>query len=376
VARGLCALAVLLGTASVPLAALNGLSPAELVSSHVAIGAAFAVSFPVFGALIVVRQPRNRFGWVLVAMGAFLGPYELAQQYAPLALGLSAARRSLPGGALASWLAAWANLSGLALGSTFLLLLFPDGALPSRRWRPLAWAAAAATVVPAAAVAVLSWPLRGPMLAEALPPRVDAVWTGGFVLALLLLAPCVAAVVVRFRRSTGVRASSTSWFADGGVCLPLNAFSQVPRVGPVLELLQVPTLFGAIATAIFRHRLYDIDRLANRTLVDSLLSAISAAARLSACCSSGRRSAPVGTRPAWSWRRPCCSSRCAGPSKARWTGASTGAATTPPVPWRRSATACATTGRAHDRAARGRAADHGADQTSLWLRPVRGDRPR
>ena len=224
----------------------------------------------------MIRLPRNWFGWVLLAQGAFLGPYVFVQQYTPLALGRSAAGWSLPGGALASWLEAWTNLPGMALASTFFLLLFPDGRLPSRRWRPLAWASAVVTVVPAANVAMQAWPLRGPTPIDLNAyPRVNAVWTTGFLLALLLLLPSVAAVVVRFRRSTGIQRQQLKWFAYAGVvAVPLNALAQQPGYGPVLELLQAPILFAAIAIAIFRHRLYDIDRLLNRTLVYGLLSAI------------------------------------------------------------------------------------------------------
>jgi hypothetical protein len=272
----LCGLSMALSVASVPLASLNGVSPVELLTSHAAVGTAFAISFPILGALIVIRLPRNWFGWVLLAQGAFLGPYVFVQQYTPLALGRSAAGWSLPGGALASWLGTWTNLPGIALASTFFLLLFPDGRLPSRRWRPLAWASAVVTVVPAAIVAVQAWSLRGPAPIDLNAyPRVNAVWTTGFLLALLLLVPSVAAVVVRFRRSTGIQRQQLKWFAYAGVvAVPLNALAQQPGYGPVLELLQAPVLFAAIAIAIFRHRLYDIDRLLNRTLVYGLLTAI------------------------------------------------------------------------------------------------------
>jgi two-component system, NarL family, sensor kinase len=65
---------------------------------------------------------------------------------------------SLPGVALASWLATWTNLPGIAITITFVIVLFPDGRLPSPRWRPVGWLMAAATVVPAAVMAVRAWP--------------------------------------------------------------------------------------------------------------------------------------------------------------------------------------------------------------------------
>jgi hypothetical protein len=94
-----------------------------------------------------------------VASSVFLGTLSFTQQYAPLA-----AREGLPGLGLASWLATWTNLPGIAITITFVFLLFPDGHLPSPRWRPVAWVTAVATVVPTVALAARAWPLRGPDL--------------------------------------------------------------------------------------------------------------------------------------------------------------------------------------------------------------------
>jgi hypothetical protein len=277
-AWALCAASLALSAGTVALAGVNGVSPAAYVNSHQAVGLAFAASFPLLGAMIVGRQPRNWFGWVLVVNGVFLGTFVFTQQYAPLALGLTVRRWSLPGGTLASWLSAWTNLPGIALASTFLILLFPDGHLPSPRWRPLAWVSAAATVGPTAALAALAWPLRGPALVlptgQAAQQRIDA-FGYGFLLATALTVPCVAALVLRFRRSTGVERQQIKWFAYGGLfAVPANLAAQVPVVGPTLELLQVPILFAAIAIAMFRYRLYDVDRLINRTLVYGVVTAI------------------------------------------------------------------------------------------------------
>jgi hypothetical protein len=90
----------------------------------------------------------------------FLGVFSFTQQYAPLAVA-----ESLPGVDLASWLAAWTNLPGIAITITFVFQLFPDGRPPSPRWRPVVWLTAAATVVPTAVLAARAWPVRGPALA-------------------------------------------------------------------------------------------------------------------------------------------------------------------------------------------------------------------
>jgi hypothetical protein len=277
-AWALCVVSVALAVAGLVLAAVNSESPAELVATHHAIGIATAVSFPVLGALILARYPRNWLGWVMIVLGVFLGLFDVSQQYAPLALGLSHRQASLPGGALASWLGAWTNMPGIGLSSYFLVLLFPDGRLASRRWQPLAWACIAATVIPTILLAVLSWPLRGPALAG--PDRgpyrsLDRVFGIGLGLVVPLLVPCVVSLVLRYRRATGAQRQQIKWFTYAMILVvPLNAVPEQPGYGPVLELLTVPVWLAGIGIGIFRHRLWDIDRLINRTLVYGLLTAI------------------------------------------------------------------------------------------------------
>jgi hypothetical protein len=265
-----------LAVAAVPLTAANGEGPAELVFSHHAIGIVTALGMAVLGALIASRRPGNPIGWLMVASSAFLGVFSFTQQYAPLA-----AREGLPGLGLASWLATWTNLPGIAITITFVFLLFPDGKLPSPRWRPVAWVTGAATVVPTAVLAVRAWPVRGPALAveSSGHPAVADAWQTGFSLVLALSVVALVAVVVRFRRSHGVERQQIKWFAYGAVIgIPLGLPAEVPFWGPILELVQPPLLFGGLAVGIFRYRLYDIDRLLNRTLVYGLLTVSLAAA--------------------------------------------------------------------------------------------------
>jgi hypothetical protein len=275
----LCGLAVVLATASVVLAAFNGFTPWDLVVAHLGIGTLSAASFPVLGALIVARQPRNWFGWLLLVYGVLLGTFVFTQQYAFLTFGISGRRWPLPGGALASWLGAWTNLPGIILGSTLLVLLFPDGRAPSPRWRPVVWASLLLVVASAGVQAALNWPLQGPELARVgmvgTTEATGVVFQIGFTAALVLLVVCVIAQVFRFRRAAGIQRQQLKWFAYGGILsVPLGVPAMVPTIGAVLELLQVPILFSAITIAMFRYRLYDIDRLYNRTLVYGLLTAI------------------------------------------------------------------------------------------------------
>jgi hypothetical protein len=211
-----------------------------------------------------------------MSVGAlFLGVFSFTQQYAPLAVA-----ESLPGVDLASWLAAWTNLPGIAITITFVIQLFPDGRLPSPRWRPVAWLSAAATVVPAAVLAARAWPVRGPALATRTfdHPAVGDTFGTGFLVILALSVVSLAALVVRFRRSVGAERQQIKWFAYGAMIgVPLGLPAEVPFWGPILELVQPPLMFAGLGIGMFRYRLYDIDRLLNRTLVYGLLTASLAA---------------------------------------------------------------------------------------------------
>jgi hypothetical protein len=99
---------VLLAVAALCLAAFNGLNLLELIANHQAIGIMDALVLAPIGALIVVGDRRHLLAWLLLADGLVLGALNVAEQYAPLALGLTPQRLSLPGGELASWVASWA----------------------------------------------------------------------------------------------------------------------------------------------------------------------------------------------------------------------------------------------------------------------------
>jgi hypothetical protein len=275
-AWALGALSAGLAVAAVVLAGRNGESLSELVFNHHAIGIVTAIGLSFLGALIAARRPANPIGWLMVVGALFLGVFSFTQQYAPLAVA-----ESLPGVDLTSWLAAWTNLPGIAITITFVFLLFPDGRLPSPRWRPVGWLLAAATVVPSAVLAVRAWPVRGPELVVQSfdHPALGAAFDIGFLLVLALSVVSLAGLIVRFRRSTGVERQQIKWFAYGAMIgIPLGLPAEVPFWGPILELVQPPLMFAGLGIGIFRYRLYDIDRLLNRTLVYGLLTVSLAAA--------------------------------------------------------------------------------------------------
>jgi hypothetical protein len=274
----MCGVAVALAVAAMALAGVNGESPHGYVTSHHAIGTVTALFYTPIGALIVSREPRNLLGWILCVDGLFLGVFNLAQQYGPMALGMTGDHDALPGGELASWLGSWTNVPGIVLWTFFLPLLFPDGHVPTRRWLPLAWLGAALAFVPAALLAIAYWPDRGPDLItetgdeSALVSNLFAIAFGG---ALLLTVAAVVSLVLRFRRAGAIERQQIKWFAAGAaLSVPMSAFAMSGAVGAYLELLSTPVLLTGLGIGIFRYRLWDVDRLLNRTLVYGLLTAI------------------------------------------------------------------------------------------------------
>jgi hypothetical protein len=294
----LCAVSVALAAAAVALATFNGENLLELVANHHAIGIIDALVLAPIGALIVVGDRRHLLAWLLLVDALTLAVFNLTQQYAPLALGLTPRRLSLPGGELASWLTSWTNLPGIVISVVFLTLLFPDGRLPSRRWWPLVPAGVATAVVPTAVLAVSYWPLRGPALITHEGEEsnlVGAMFGVTFAAALALGAVSVVALVLRFRRAGAVQRQQIKWFAFGtGLSIPLGLFPEVEPWGPYLEFLGAALQLAGVAIGIFRFRLWDIDRLVNRTLVYGLLTVLLGAVYAGLVLTLGQLSGGIG----------------------------------------------------------------------------------
>src|SRR5918911_1568876 len=235
--------------------------------------------------------------FALLAVGTFWMLGEVATAYGVYGLLARPGSVPLPAevGSLGEWL--WAPALGL-LG-TYLILLFPDGRLPSRRWRPVAWLSGAAIVVASAGVALVPEPLpdlggiQNPSGLYGYPEVAYALFN-----VLLLLPPCIlasaASLIVRFRRSGSEVRQQIKWIAFAASLMGLGLLVEV-----VCELLVGPSLdFGtsgsqpfwlklfqdavrlsqagipvAVGFAVLKHRLYDIDIVINRTLVYGTLTA-------------------------------------------------------------------------------------------------------
>jgi hypothetical protein len=241
-------------------------------------------AFMVVGALVVAHRPNNAIGWLFSASALLAFTGQLAGQYA--IYGYATRPGSLPGATLAVWYGSWPWVLILALTLIFTPLVFPTGRLLSPRWRPLAWLAGVATAV----LTTLN-SLRTNMSLGTVPDQVIANPIGVAVVgnpdkgpavpALILLLTVLAAVafgslVVRFRRSRGEERQQLKWFTYAAALVPLSVLGDaLPAVVGDLAI-DLPIVFLPVAAgiAILRYRLYDIDRLINRTLVYGLVTAI------------------------------------------------------------------------------------------------------
>lgn len=233
------------------------------------------LAFSTVGLVLAARRPANPIGWLLLAIGLVLSLNEAMRFYAVYALVYSPG--SWPGGLAVGWVACW-NWSLFLPLLPFVFLLFPDGRLPSRRWRPLAWAAGTSGT----AILLLAPFRSGPL--EYFPGIVNPVGAipaglvrfAGPVYFVFLLA-CTASLAVRLRRAYGDERQQLKWVAAAallfGVELVIGpAFLPVPAHS-VLDALVGVVFAAAIGIAILKYRLYDIDVWISRSVVYGTLTA-------------------------------------------------------------------------------------------------------
>jgi hypothetical protein len=240
----------------------------------------------VVGALIVSREPNHPIGWMFLGLALSFGLSFFAQGYAIQALVLSPG--SLPAGEAMAWLGFWIDLPAFAVLALFLPLLFPDGHLPSRRWRPVAWVSAAA--VAAFVVAKMFGPgsfdkfptIRNPLGLEDQAAFFEALGGALEPLLLSLVVLSSAALFSRVRRADAEQRQQIKWFAYAGalvlVYFLLGPFTGAfPALEPTRNVIVVVALVAvpaAVGIAILRYRLYDIDLIINRTIVYVALTAV------------------------------------------------------------------------------------------------------
>jgi signal transduction histidine kinase len=244
--------------------------------------------FPIVGYVLATRRPDNAIGWVMLGVGVALGLSAFLGSYASYAIhgGLGGPRL----GALAEAIdqAMWIPI--VAIPVTYLLLLFPEGHLPSPRWRWFAWILGASMVVTFVSIVLSPGPLtesdfphlENPLGIDALQPLLSVTIAAIIVLPVGVLASMVS-LVLRFRHSSGVERLQLRWLVTAAsivavlyaIALILSfsqawGTSETPGWLAILQAVAIAS-FGlipiAIGVSVLRYRLFDIDLVVNRALL-------------------------------------------------------------------------------------------------------------
>lgn len=239
-------------------------------------------SFGIVGAIVATRLPGNAIGWILWASGTFMGWSIAANTYANESLERYAG--TLPGTVAVAWLSSVGIIPILCVTAIFVPLLFPDGHLPSRAWRPVAWFAGMAIGLTAFINAIAPGTMsngvaiQNPTAIPGLGPLPDVlgiVVVGSLAVSFVL---AVGSVVRRYRRGTSVERQQTRWFASSAMVTLVAVGLGFSGIGPLADGGWLLVLAGlalmpmAIGVAILRYRLYDLDRLVSRTISYGLLT--------------------------------------------------------------------------------------------------------
>ena len=257
-----------------------------IVGAPSGFGVFWFVPYAGVGALLAIRRPRTSIGWILLGIGWCL---------AMATITVDATVKGFAEGSVSPITAGLAVITSIAGTTGFVLfgllaIVFPSGRMPSGRWRhpaQLAVAVACATLALSVAMPFISvnvWgaptstPVRNP---AALLPDL-AIWQvitpdDVIVPVIVLLVASAISVVVRFRRATGVERQQLRWFtaALAFVVLAVMAGFGIATVVPgAMEsglawlgaVVAFPCIAIAVGIAVFRYRLYEIDRIISRTI--------------------------------------------------------------------------------------------------------------
>jgi hypothetical protein len=266
-----------------------------------------SLAYPAVGALIASRLPTNPIGWIFCGLGLIYVTRRFTTAYADHAFLETLA---LPWGEFAAWFSTWIGFAGPTL-AVFLMLLFPGGRLPSRRWRIVVW-----LTVLGAAMSTLGFAFMPSSLLThsdvANPFAIVGVIYGKLptyqffgvsrLLGMTLLSTSILAalfsVILRLRHARGNDRQQIKWFLFAAV--PLTVLGSLDELNTIVALFTTDFMFRPVYIlyswglvvlvvyvevlalllvpvctyiAILRYNLYDIDVVINRTLVYGSLTA-------------------------------------------------------------------------------------------------------
>jgi uncharacterized membrane protein YidH (DUF202 family) len=245
------------------------------------VGLTFIVAFATVGALLAWKKPGNPIGWLLSGSGLA----DALGGFSQLLIHFPQTRT------LGHWLG-WTWLLGLGL-CVFVGLLFPAGSLPSRRWRPVAWAAGAGLAgwvlgnAFAPTIITADPPVPNPVGVTGTPGRIFTAMVGGG--AALIAATGLAAVlslVFRYRKAQAAERAQLRWLVYAGALIVVafladSLAGKVVGPGAAATNLQNAVSSGggalipvAIGIAVLRYRLYDIDRIISRTVAYAIVTGL------------------------------------------------------------------------------------------------------
>lgn len=250
-----------------------------------------AVSYALLGRAVISRRPRNPIGWIFLVVGTLFLIVGLAASVIDGATVWASVSPALLD--LAYWSGNWTWLPAQFLPLTFVFLLFPDGHLPSRRWRFVGWSAGVGLLLLMFGLAAHPGPVSdwgttaNPYGIAGTEDILNVVINVGGILMLIGAVGSILAIIVRFRRSRGAIRAQMKWLVFAAVVGLAGAVLAIPlwRSGYLSEpqamelsivLTNVMTLgIAAAATvAIVSYRLYDIDVIINRTLVYTIMTGV------------------------------------------------------------------------------------------------------
>ncbi len=252
------------------------------------------LAFPIVGALIASRHPHNAVGWICLADGLLSILSDMIGYYSVYGV---AKPGSVPFPVAIDALGQWLWVPSVGLLGIYLILFFPDGKLPSRRWRPLAWFSGAVMVLVSLSITLAPGPLpgregvRNPFGLEGHPWVTDAAAYVVLLLPVCFLASA-ASLVLRYRRSRGEERQQIKWIAFAASLVglmslitvvsasifapefPVTADRQPLWLGVLqdVEQMSFAALPISVGFAVLRYRLYEIDLLINRALVYGALT--------------------------------------------------------------------------------------------------------
>jgi signal transduction histidine kinase len=279
---------------------------AEALSAHYGPSAdwflVLILLFPIVGAVIATRQPEHTMGWLMLGIGGGAGLTAILEIYAVTALRVFPGSLPFPGIALALTAGLWVPFIGMV--GTFFILLFPDGHLPTPRWRPWAWFCATSMILVYTLLTLIpsrftdlgysdpaspgSHGVRNPLGIEAFRP-IAGVLTSSVFLIPIAIVGCAVAMIRRYRRSQGQERLQMKWFAaSAGLLAAGYLFAMVSSIPftllhkptpdwintvsslAILPFVLIPIVVGV---AILKYRLYDIDVVIKKTVVFGALAA-------------------------------------------------------------------------------------------------------